>query len=93
MADQINKTEPDGNPESGEEKVHVFEAWCKKCGICVAFCPTGALTSDENGLPVLTYPEKCTQCGMCELRCPDFAIAVKPREKKESKTVTTGVSQ
>jgi 2-oxoglutarate ferredoxin oxidoreductase subunit delta len=71
--------------ENGEEKAHVFEAWCKRCGICVAFCPTGALTSDKDGFPVLTYPEKCTQCGMCELRCPDFAIAVKPREKKESR--------
>ena len=69
----------------GGEKVHIFEAWCKKCGICVAFCPTGALTSDKDGLPVLTYPEKCTLCGMCELRCPDFAVTVKAREKKEPK--------
>jgi 2-oxoglutarate ferredoxin oxidoreductase subunit delta len=69
----------------GEEKVHIFEAWCKKCGICVAFCPTGALTSDKDGLPQLTYPDKCTLCGMCELRCPDFAVTVKAREKKESK--------
>ena len=68
-----------------KEKVHVFEAWCKRCGICVAFCPTSALTSDEEGFPVLTYPEKCTQCGMCELRCPDFAIAVRPRERKDTK--------
>jgi 2-oxoglutarate ferredoxin oxidoreductase subunit delta len=73
------------NKEAEGEKIRVFEAWCKKCGICVAFCPTGALTSDKDGLPVLTYPEKCTLCGMCELRCPDFAIAVKAREKKESK--------
>ena len=76
--------------ETAEEKVHVFGAWCKRCGICVAFCPTGALTSDKDGFPMLTYPEKCTQCGMCELRCPDFAIAVRPREKKES---TEQVSQ
>jgi 2-oxoglutarate ferredoxin oxidoreductase subunit delta len=68
-----------------EEKVHVFEAWCKRCSICVAFCPTDALTSDKEGFPVLTYPEKCTQCGMCEIRCPDFAIAVRPRERKDTK--------
>ncbi len=77
----------------GEEKVHVYEAWCKKCGICVAFCPTSALTSDENGLPILTYPEKCTLCGMCELRCPDFAIAVRPREKKTPQTQPTEESK
>ena len=82
MADQTSKTQQNIKQETEEEKVHVFEAWCKKCGICVAFCPVGALTSDKEGLPLLTYPDKCTLCGMCELRCPDFAIAVRPREKK-----------
>jgi 2-oxoglutarate ferredoxin oxidoreductase subunit delta len=90
LANQAAKVEIDKKQEMGEEKVHVFEAWCKRCGICVAFCPTGALTSDKDGFPVLTYPEKCTQCGMCELRCPDFAIAVRPREKKESKSDQSG---
>lgn len=82
LADEEKKTMVTLKEEG--EKIHVFEAWCKRCGICVAFCPTGALTSDKDGLPVLTYPEKCTLCGMCELRCPDFAIEVKAREKKES---------
>jgi 2-oxoglutarate ferredoxin oxidoreductase subunit delta len=68
--------------EKNLEKVHVFEAWCKRCGICVAFCPTQALTSDKNGLAILTYPEKCNLCRMCELRCPDFAITVRKREKR-----------
>jgi 2-oxoglutarate ferredoxin oxidoreductase subunit delta len=84
LADETKKTTL-ANKEVGQEKTHVFEAWCKKCGICVVFCPTGALTSDKDGLPVLTYPEKCTLCRMCELRCPDFAIAVKARKKKEVK--------
>ena len=85
MADQTTKTQSRAKPQAEEEKVHIFEAWCKRCGICVAFCPTAALTSDRDGLAVLTYPDKCTQCGMCELRCPDFAIAVRPRERKEAK--------
>ena len=81
MADKVSRTQANPKPDQEEEKVHVFVAWCKRCDICVAFCPTKALTEDEDGYPVLTYPEKCTQCGMCELRCPDFAIAVRPREK------------
>ena len=84
MADETRKAALTDRGVEGE-KVHIFEAWCKRCGICVAFCPTGALTSDKDGLPVLTYPEKCTLCGMCELRCPDFAVTVKAREKKEPK--------
>jgi len=84
LADETRKATLSDKEIEGK-KIRVFEAWCKKCGICVAFCPTGALTSNKDGLPVLTCPEKCTLCGMGELRCPDFAIAVKAREKKESK--------
>ncbi len=32
-------------------KIDIFKAWCKGCGICVAFCPTGALARDEAGNP------------------------------------------
>jgi 2-oxoglutarate ferredoxin oxidoreductase subunit delta len=32
-------------------KIDIFKAWCKACGICVAFCPTGALAKDETGYP------------------------------------------
>jgi 2-oxoglutarate ferredoxin oxidoreductase subunit delta len=66
-----------------KEKVHIFEAWCKHCGICAAFCPVNALAVNKDGLPYLAHPEKCTLCKLCELRCPDFAITVREREKKE----------
>lgn len=86
LAEDIKKTEapkePKKEPNEDFEKVHVFEAWCKRCNICISFCPTGALVADKDGLPVL-IPDKCTQCRLCELRCPDFAITVRPKEKKE----------
>lgn len=49
-------------------------AWCKGCGICVAFCPTQALSMTTADKASLSHPENCTSCGMCELRCPDLAI-------------------
>ncbi len=61
-----------------EGKLIVFEMWCKRCGICVEFCPTGALTEREDGLPLLVDQDKCTLCGMCWLRCPDMAIIKGP---------------
>jgi 2-oxoglutarate ferredoxin oxidoreductase subunit delta len=86
LAEDIKKTgavkEPKKEEKEELEKVHVFEAWCKRCNICISFCPTGALVADKDGLPVL-IPDKCTQCRLCELRCPDFAITVRPKEKKE----------
>lgn len=85
MTEDIKK--PRATKESKEEveKIHIFEAWCKRCNICIAFCPTGALVADKEGFPVL-IAEKCTQCGLCELRCPDFAITVNPKKPKEEKS-------
>lgn len=61
-----------------EGKIVIFDIWCKKCGICVEFCPTGALENGEDGVPVLTNSDKCTLCGLCWLRCPDLAIIKGP---------------
>ncbi len=65
--------------------IDIYRAWCKACGICVAFCPTETLARDEGGYPYVKYPEKCINCGWCEIRCPDFAITVEG--KKNGKKV------
>jgi 2-oxoglutarate ferredoxin oxidoreductase subunit delta len=65
--------------------IDVYKAWCKGCGICSAFCPTGVLAQDEAGHAYVKDIEKCINCGMCEMRCPDFAITVE--QKKEAKRV------
>jgi 2-oxoglutarate ferredoxin oxidoreductase subunit delta len=64
-------------------KIDIYKAWCKACGICVAFCPTGTLAKDETGYPYVKDIEKCINCGWSEIRCPDFAITV--QQKKEKK--------
>lgn len=65
------------------EKLVINPAWCKGCGICVAFCPTKTLALESDKVKVADL-EKCTQCGLCELRCPDYAIYV-GRKKNEKK--------
>jgi len=70
--------------KSGEidhDKLVIKPAWCKGCGICVAFCPTKTLTLENDKVKV-TDISKCIQCGMCELRCPDYAIYL-GRKKNE----------
>jgi 2-oxoglutarate ferredoxin oxidoreductase subunit delta len=64
--------------------VTVFHAWCKRCGICVNFCPKGVLAFDDNGQVYPKNPDNCIQCFMCELRCPDFAITVNKDREKEN---------
>jgi len=61
--------------------IDIFKAWCKACGICAAFCPTGTLARDEAGRPYVKDISKCINCGWCEIRCPDFAITVSKKVK------------
>ncbi len=61
---------------SPSKTVKVYKGWCKRCGICVAFCPRQALETDKDGYPSLKDPRGCDGCGLCELMCPDFAIVV-----------------
>lgn len=60
--------------------VEINREWCKRCGICVAFCPKEALTRDEEGQVSWSHPENCIACGACELRCPDMAIELKQEQ-------------
>jgi 2-oxoglutarate ferredoxin oxidoreductase subunit delta len=56
--------------------VSVHSAWCKGCGICVAFCPKNTLEVDRESKARQTRPDDCIRCGMCALYCPDLAVAV-----------------
>ena len=67
-------------------KVEIYRGWCKKCGICIAFCPQKVLEADEEGYPLVKNLEKCTECGLCEIRCPDFAVVVHKDEKSYAET-------
>jgi NAD-dependent dihydropyrimidine dehydrogenase PreA subunit len=49
---------------------------CKHCGICVHFCPKGAIGFDAEQYPELVDPEACTACRLCEHLCPDFGVKV-----------------
>lgn len=62
-------------PKTGA-KVTVNEKWCKKCGICIAFCPKGVFVPDDFGKPIVKFPEQCIKCMLCVVRCPDFAVEV-----------------
>lgn len=50
--------------------------WCKKCGLCIAYCPKKVFEVDAFGGPVVKNAEECLGCRMCEYRCPDFAVTV-----------------
>lgn len=61
-------------------KVEILEAYCKGCGLCVASCPTGALTISGDLGPLGINPAcpvegaECRLCLNCVAMCPDAAI-------------------
>jgi 2-oxoglutarate ferredoxin oxidoreductase subunit delta len=66
-----------------KSRVEIYKGWCKKCGICVAFCPHGVLDINKEGYPFVAAPENCKGCDWCDIRCPDFAIMVSRDEKNQ----------
>ncbi|MCE1247621.1 MAG: 4Fe-4S binding protein [Firmicutes bacterium] len=70
--------------EEGTSKVYVARGWCKRCGICVTFCPVKALDRDSDGVPVV-FEDACISCGTCEIMCPDYAIVVSGLKAKQGK--------
>jgi ferredoxin len=61
-------------------EVRVDRKRCTLCFACTNLCPTGALSSDEGGMPRLRFAEDaCVQCGLCDKGCPEKAISLHPR--------------
>lgn len=55
------------------KRLGVNTAWCKGCGICVAFCPKEVLTMSKGKVSIQDE-SLCIRCSMCENLCPDFAV-------------------
>ncbi len=56
-----------------EEQKMVDKTKCIGCGTCVAICPVGAISFDENGQAKIDKT-KCIRCGSCQASCPVEAI-------------------
>lgn len=54
--------------------IEVDAAKCKKDGLCVLVCPSGALEADAEGGPVAADPAVCNACGHCVAVCPHGAL-------------------
>lgn len=50
---------------------------CAGCEACVAACPSGALSMNDNAAVV--DAAKCDGCGTCKDQCPTEAISLKDR--------------
>lgn len=70
-------------------EVHINDALCKGCNICVEFCPKEVFeVSEEVGprgyfVPVAARPEECSACMLCEHLCPELAITIIAQKKRK----------
>lgn len=78
-------TKDEKTGKRGVPRIIINEGWCKKCGICIEFCPAAVFEAREgDGFPLIVNPDACTWCEMCVLRCPDLAIELKEKASKEA---------
>ncbi len=57
-----------------EEKM-IDKEKCISCGACIAVCPVGAISYDDDGKAVIDK-EICIKCHVCESVCPTYAIEI-----------------
>lgn len=60
----------------------VNQAWCKRCGICVAFCPKSVFDQASDGAIAVAREAECISCEICERLCPDLAIDLQWKERR-----------
>jgi len=61
-------------------QIQLVSPSCKRCGICVEFCPGKVFSAAQDGDVKVVNPDSCTGCLLCELRCPDYALEVIQQE-------------
>ena len=65
---------------------------CQHCAMpaCMAKCPQGAISKDDETGIVSSDPEKCIGCGTCVTACPYGAPTVDEEQKKSVKCTQCG---
>lgn len=63
--------------------IEINHEWCKRCGICVSFCPKTVFDADIEGVVSVPRLEDCIYCELCERMCPDLAITLVPQKQQE----------
>jgi NAD-dependent dihydropyrimidine dehydrogenase PreA subunit len=57
--------------------VHIEEAGCRDCGLCVEICPTKVFEEDTGGkLAKVARQEDCIGCTSCVYLCPSRCVSV-----------------
>jgi uncharacterized Fe-S center protein len=69
-----------GKLDMHSDTVPYARASCTGCGVCMSWCPVGAVSID--GAAVVDE-EKCIGCGQCLAVCPESAMSIKWNESTD----------
>lgn len=66
---------PDNGQQGPRKGVHIDEAWCIGCTLCIKACPVDAIVG-ANKLMHTVIEAECTGCELCLPACPVDCILV-----------------
>ncbi len=79
--------------EAGPVPTLAFPNRCRHCdpAPCLAVCPTGAITRDDDHGVVLVDPRRCIGCAMCAVVCPFDVVTFYPLAEGPAPDVAVAV--
>ncbi len=80
LIDLLGLHMPTEQSNTSQIEISINEKWCKRCGICSAFCPADVYETDAFGFPHAANVDSCTSCFTCVVLCPDFAIDISTKQ-------------
>jgi hypothetical protein len=61
--------------QHAEVNPRISAKWCKNCGICLDYCPAGAIVQKDGSAVILD--DKCIGCGECLVVCKAGAVKMR----------------
>lgn len=68
-----------GNAGWRSQWPHIALENCNACGLCLLYCPEGAIEWNARRLPVVAA-DWCKGCAMCVKECPRQLIEMQPEK-------------